>query len=795
MNDWHRVVAWYCVRGGLAGVLAISGCGRSDLYPATGALQPVDGAPGAGGSGADGRPAADASADSGADAAADARPDRGGAGGSCGALIDDVENGSGRICEGPEGRRGVWYAFNSDAGTQWPQPTAPGVPITTSEIPDGGRGDSRRAMHTYGTAFGTWGAGIGFDVAFDGTTYGLYDGSGYSGVTFWARGAPLSQAYFRVSTSESTLPKYGGSCPSVNCGPLSVTITFYEDWTRYWVPFAELPGLERSKVTNMQFLASTTAPFDFWIDDVSFFTGGASCCPADCPGKVPVTDPVIDSDLHSAAGIDAAQPLACNDVCGVLNFYALGPAQNVQGLECLPALGALTVTQTQVSDIGPLASLARLTTLNLSLNQITDVGPLAPLTLVATLDLSLNRIVDVSPLASMVRLTSLNLASNKIVDIGPLSGLPLLKGTLDLTSNQIRDISDVSGLNGLTYLNLSMNQLAVVDVRAGLGQLATLVLDDNAATAIRPPFALPSLTSIRILRNRVSDVSGLAGAPKLQIVQMADNQMIDLGSFPSLGDLQQLDLSRNLLTSLSAMPFLPGLILLNVPQNRIVDLTGIHRLPSLGGLDITMNQVADLRPLASLSSLYNLGASQNQITDLGPLAGLQNLSMLDVSMNQVADLSPLAGHSKLTFVDVSQNRRRRSLAADGAWQPRRAARVRQPDRQPARPARADPGDPRRLAQPDCRSDLAAGHPFRRRVDRSRRLGPRDAGSQFEPDPRSLGVAVQRRRRRRHRPSPQRQPARLRRAGGQHQEAAPAREFRRDRLPLGIASRQPHSPAS
>src|SRR5688500_8667533 len=37
----------------------------------------------------------------------------------CLGLIDDLEDGTGRICEG-DGRIGVWYAFNDGTGTQWP---------------------------------------------------------------------------------------------------------------------------------------------------------------------------------------------------------------------------------------------------------------------------------------------------------------------------------------------------------------------------------------------------------------------------------------------------------------------------------------------------------------------------------------------------------------------------------------------------------------------------------------------------------------------------------------------------
>jgi hypothetical protein len=124
----------------------------------------------------------------------------------CGLNLDDLESGTGHICEGVEGRLGVWYAFNDGRGVQWPAPTTPGVPIATSAIP-GGRGRSARAIHSYGSGFTDWGVGVGFDLAFNGSKYGLYDARAYDGVTFWAKaepdpntGAPATLT-FRVSSA------------------------------------------------------------------------------------------------------------------------------------------------------------------------------------------------------------------------------------------------------------------------------------------------------------------------------------------------------------------------------------------------------------------------------------------------------------------------------------------------------------------------------------------------------------------------------------------------------------------
>jgi len=142
----------------------------------TGGGQPAAGGTGAGGTQTIGgsQPAAGGTGAGGTQTMGGSQPAAGGTGaggtlatgGGCGTKIDDMENGTGHICQG-EGRTGGWYAFNSQSGTQWPAPTTPGIPIETSLIP-GGRGASLRAMHTYSDVAFSY-AGIGLDLSFDGT--------------------------------------------------------------------------------------------------------------------------------------------------------------------------------------------------------------------------------------------------------------------------------------------------------------------------------------------------------------------------------------------------------------------------------------------------------------------------------------------------------------------------------------------------------------------------------------------------------------------------------------------------
>jgi hypothetical protein len=208
----------------------------------------------------------------------------------CPELIDDMEAGTG-IIFGCPGRSGAWYSYNDGFGVQFPAPTAPGVPVLPSSI-SGGRGASARAMFSSYQSIimppegdpGThWGAGIGVDLNFDGLHYGTYDASAYDGITFWARGTPLT-VEARVSTVATTLVKYGGTCPAEFCAPAEGAVTISPDWQQYFVPFHALgisaagsteplgDAFRKDQLTNLQFLYTRNDDLaEFWLDDLAFY--------------------------------------------------------------------------------------------------------------------------------------------------------------------------------------------------------------------------------------------------------------------------------------------------------------------------------------------------------------------------------------------------------------------------------------------------------------------------------------------------------------------------------------------
>jgi hypothetical protein len=185
--------------------------------------------------------------------------------GACGSLIDDMEAGTGYVCQG-NGRTGSWFSYVSTYGTFGP----PGYPVPTTLLASP-RGASTRAMRAYGTndeyaGFGCWLV----------TTPATYDASAYTGLRFYATGTPATlRVIVQTAGTESTT--YGGDCvlPTLECAGNETQVSITSSWALYQVPWSSLVGgtatFDESDIWSIEFQPGATGTFDFSIDDLSFY--------------------------------------------------------------------------------------------------------------------------------------------------------------------------------------------------------------------------------------------------------------------------------------------------------------------------------------------------------------------------------------------------------------------------------------------------------------------------------------------------------------------------------------------
>jgi len=122
-------------------------------------------------------------------------------------------------------------------------------------------------------------------------------------------------------------------------------------------------------------------------------------------------------------------------------------------------LERLTLSRTQMSDLGPLSGLTALQLLDVSGTQVSDLGPLSGLTALQWLDVSDTQVIDLEPLSGLTALQTLYVSRTQVSDLGPLSGLTALQ-LLDVSGTQVSDLGPLSGLTVLQSLYAAHTQVS-----------------------------------------------------------------------------------------------------------------------------------------------------------------------------------------------------------------------------------------------------------------------------------------------------------------------------------------------
>lgn len=203
--------------------------------------------------------------------------------------------------------------------TPVPGPTAPGV-VTTVEFAgiDGGRCGSSQALHLLSFGHNDWGSFFGNWSIAQTTSDQSLNGSGYAGLTFWARrnggDAGITLA---IDTWQTAPPATGATIeaddevckpdcnagsgsgtqsvdasgnilsqsyvsPPGSCGnSFQRTVVLSENWQLYLLPFSSFfqdlkpnmspNGLNPKHINGLLFRVPKESRVDIWIDDVGFY--------------------------------------------------------------------------------------------------------------------------------------------------------------------------------------------------------------------------------------------------------------------------------------------------------------------------------------------------------------------------------------------------------------------------------------------------------------------------------------------------------------------------------------------
>lgn len=223
-------------------------------------------------------------------------------------IIDDFEDGD-NVLMSLEGRAGHWNAYNDGTGQQMP---APGSALTPEA---GGANGSAKALHTSGSGFMDWGAGLQVDLNNTGSGASArepFDASAYTGVSFYVRGTGELRVEF--VTRETSEASQGGTCAE-NCYDShgSKVLALTDEWTLVTLHFADLAqegwgtpaDFSASSLLGFNFKAligeEAGASFDLWLDELKFSTSEPGSTPT-TPGE-PEPEPEPDPGPMSEPGM------------------------------------------------------------------------------------------------------------------------------------------------------------------------------------------------------------------------------------------------------------------------------------------------------------------------------------------------------------------------------------------------------------------------------------------------------------------------------------------------------------
>jgi hypothetical protein len=188
-------------------------------------------------------------------------------------MIDNFEDGDGALIPNG-GRQGYWYTFN-DATVDAVQ--TPPVDMVLPEA--GGAAGTMMAIHTTGSGFAEWGAGIGIDLNSSGGDMPIkmvYDSSAFTGIVLMAKGNGQIRAAVQI---EATIPEAEGGTCVLDCDPHGKVLLLTDEWQQFTLPFDQLnqegwgtpASWDATTVVGVQFKVGKDLEFDFWIDEMGFY--------------------------------------------------------------------------------------------------------------------------------------------------------------------------------------------------------------------------------------------------------------------------------------------------------------------------------------------------------------------------------------------------------------------------------------------------------------------------------------------------------------------------------------------
>jgi Leucine-rich repeat (LRR) protein len=408
------------------------------------------------------------------------------------------------------------------------------------------------------------------------------------------------------------------------------------------------------------------------------FDGGDAFADQDGDGADAYTEFIAGTDIFDAgdtpaaiadalAGIPDAELQSCIVDHGptfVVELTDLDcnwrPIGDLSGIEQLTSLEVIYLDGTNAVNYAALALIPGLEMISANDSQFGDVdlAAFAAHGAIESLSLSNAQVTDISPLASVPTIRELHLWGDetRVYDFGFLAGSPVFD-TLGVNANQVSDLNDLLALPALN--RLWTNGLTAADVTllaSGLPATMELIsfswsLQIGDAQLAEIVAAFPDLLHLEIVGTNVTDLTPVFGLAQLE--------QLHLDFIPMPDDVQANDL-RGLGVvvfgdAAGGVPIadaIDGIDDYHLRQCLVGATDGMLLSGQLTGFGCRDGYVLDLAGLWQFHNLNHLDLGNNGIRNIGDLGGMNSLGFVDLGGTFVSDLSPLFGLPEVNHVVV-----------------------------------------------------------------------------------------------------------------------------------------------
>lgn len=180
-------------------------------------------------------------------------------------------------------------------------------------------------------------------------------------------------------------------------------------------------------------------------------------------------------------------------------------------------LHVLDISDTDVTDLGPVTTLERLEDLRFASTPVADLSTLTAMRSLQTIAGSGSQVADIAPLGTLPNLRELILTTDKVISLEPLKHIETLE-SLAVSGPGTSDLSALSDLKRLRDLRIYR---AEIETLAPIANLDLKTLDIIASTVPDLVYILsmPKLKSLGLLGSQVRGLSLIGFSTTLSFVQ------------------------------------------------------------------------------------------------------------------------------------------------------------------------------------------------------------------------------------------------------------------------------------